>query len=285
MERLSKTKSTDVLLIVFVCLIWAGNYFVIKGVLAYIDPITFALLRAVLAGLFTFAIGGYAVRGITRRDLLWLFALGVFNIAFFLILLNASLLTAKVGVSSTLVYTQPVLVAALSPLMGEKLTRIRVLGIASAFSGIVVVFLPSILTATLVIGDLYALGASASWTTAVLIYKRWRPSINANAVTAIQSVIGGALIAPVALAAGPSLHPALPFWLYLGYNVFLASGLAYVVYWRILRDMSAAQFTSYFFLVPVLATVMASLFQLSVPPVNELAGTALVALGILAVNR
>lgn len=257
----------------------------IKGALAYADPITFALLRAVLGGVFVFAIGGYAVRGTTRRDMLWLLALGVFNVAVFLVLLNASLLTANVGVSSTLIYTQPVMVAALSPLFGERLTNSRVAGILAAFAGIVVVFLPSILSASLVVGDIYALGAAASWAVAILIYKRWKPTMNVNALTAVQSVIGGAFILPVALAASPFLDPAPPFWFYLGYNVILASGLAYVIYWKILARMSAAQFTSYFFLVPVLATVMASAFQLSVPPLNELAGTALVAVGILAVNR
>jgi probable blue pigment (indigoidine) exporter len=275
----------DVTLIILVCLIWSGNYFVIKGILPYVDPITFALLRAVLGGIFVFAIGGYAIKGITRRDLLWLIALGLFNVALFLMLLNASLVTASTGVSSTLVYTQPVLVAALSPLLGEKLTRNRKIGIAAAFCGIVVVFLPSIIAATLVVGDIFALGASASWAIAILLFKRWKPSINSSAVTAIQSVFGGMFILPVLAFERPFLDPTLFFWVFLGYNVVLASGLAYVIYWKILSRMPAAQFTSYFFLVPVFATVMASVFQLSIPPVNELLGTLLVAVGIIAVNR
>jgi probable blue pigment (indigoidine) exporter len=280
-----KTKLVDVTLIIFVCLIWAGNYFVIKGVLPYVDPITFALLRAVLGGAFVFAIGGYAVKGITRRDLVWLLALGLFNVALFLVFLNASLVTANTGVSSTLVYTQPVIVAALSPLLGEKLTRNRIAGIAAAFCGIVVVFLPSIIAANFVVGDVYALAASASWAVAILLFKRWKPSMNTNAVTAVQSVFGGVFILPVLAFERPFLDPTVAFWIFLGYNVILASGIAYVVYWKILSRMPAAQFTSYFFLVPVLATIMASIFQLSVPPVNELLGTLLVAVGIVAVNR
>jgi len=280
-----RTKPVDLLLILAVCLIWAANYFVIKGILPYVDPVTFSLLRAVLAGIFVFAIGGYAIKGITRRDMFWLLGLGLFNVALFLILLNASLLTASTGVSSTLIYTQPVLVAALSPLLGERLSRNRVIGIAAAFCGIVVIFLPSIMAATFVVGDLYALGASASWAVAILMYKRWKPTIDNNAVTAIQSVLGGLFIVPVFAFERPFVDPTLLFWVYLAYNVILASGLAYVIYWKILARMPAAQFTSYFFLVPVLATVMASVLQWSFPPVNELAGTLLVAIGILAVNK
>lgn len=280
-----RTTRTDLLLIIFVCLVWAGNYFVIKGVLVFVDPITFALLRAVLGGVFVFAIGGFVAKGITRRDLVWLVGLGLFNITIFLVLLNASLVTVNAGVDSTLIYTQPVLVAALTPLLGEAITRNRVVGIAAAFSGVVVIFLPSIIGATFVLGDAYALGASAAWAISVLIFKRWKPTINTSTVTAVQSVIGGAFILPIIAFERPFLDPALQFWLFLGYNVILASGAAYLVYWKILSRMPAGQFTSFFFLVPVFATIMASIFQLSFPPANEIVGTALVALGIFAVNR
>jgi len=280
-----RERPTDVALIIFVCLIWAGNYFVIKGVLEYVDPITFALLRAFLGGAFILVIGGYALKGVTRRDVLWLTALGILNITVFLILLNISLLTVNEGVDSTLIYTQPVMVAALSPFMGEILTRNRKAGIAAAFVGLIVIFLPSILRSTLVVGDLYALMASASWALAVLLFKRWKPSLNVNAVSSIQSMIGGIFILPAFAFVTPFLSPAVPFWVYLAYNVVLASGIAYVLYWRILSRMPAAQFTSYFFLVPTFATIMGSVLSLSIPPFNELAGTVLVAIGIIAVNR
>jgi drug/metabolite transporter (DMT)-like permease len=280
-----RERPTDVILIISVCLVWAGNYFVVKGVLVYVDPFTFALLRALLGGAFIFAIGGYAIKGITRRDLTWLLGLGLFNIALFLILLNISLLTFFEDAATTEIYTQPVLVAAISPLFGENLTRNRKIGIAAAFAGVVVIFLPNIISSALVAGDVYALAAAGSWAVAILIFKRWKPTINVNSVTSIQSMIGGLFILPTLALEKPFIDPTLDFWLFLAYNAILASGVAYVIYWRILSRMSAAQFTSYFFLVPVFATVMASIFALSVPPVNELFGTALVALGILAVNR
>jgi len=280
-----RVRPLDLVLILFVCLIWATNYFVIKAVLPYVDPITFAFLRAILGGIFIFAIGGYAVKGMGRKDLLWLVALGLFNVTLFLVFLNVSLVTANAGVDSTLVYTQPVFVAALATLVGERLTRNRVAGIAAAFAGIVVIFLPSIVGSTLVIGDLYALVASMSWAIAIIIFKRWNSRLNVNSITAIQSVLGGLFILPVIAVGHPFLDPVPLFWVLLGYNVVLASGLAYVIFWRILSRMPASQFTSYFFLVPAFAVIMASVLQLSVPPPNEIAGTLLVALGIIAVNR
>jgi len=278
-------RAIDLTLVLLTCLVWAANYFVIKAVLPYVDPFTFALLRAVLGGVFVFATGGYVLKGIKRGDLLWLSLLGLFNISIFLVFLNLSLETANPGVASTLVYTQPVVVAALAPLVGEGLTRNRYLGIGAAFGGVVVIFLPSILSSSLVVGDLYALIASVSWAFAIILFKRWKTRIGAAPITAFQSVIGGVFILPTLSLAHPFINPAPLFWVYLGYNVILSSGLATVAFWRVLSRMPAAQFTSYFFLVPTFAVIMGSVLQLSAPPLNEVAGTALVAIGIIAVNR
>ncbi len=232
-----------------------------------------------------FALAGYKLKGMKRSDLIWLILLGLFNVALFQVFLNVSLVTANTGVDSTLVYTQPVLVAVLAPMVGERMTRNRVVGIAAAFAGIVVVFLPSIAPSTLVVGDLYALGASLSWAIAIILFKRWRTALNANSVSAIQSVIGGLFIIPALASGHPFLDPTPVFWVLLVYSVVLASGLAYVIFWKVLSRMPAAQFSSYFFLVPVFTVAIASAMQLSVPPINEIAGTALVAVGIVAVNR
>jgi drug/metabolite transporter (DMT)-like permease len=281
-----KTRPVDVILIFLMCLVWAGNYFVVKGALPYVDPITFAFLRASLGGIFVFLIGGFRLRrAVVRRDLVWLAFLGLFNITLFLIFLNVSLVTANPGVDSTLVYTQPILVVAMTPILGERLTLKRTGGILAAFGGIAVVFLPNILTSSFVIGDVYALGASLSWAIAVTIFKRWNTSLDAQTITFIQSSLGAVLMLPVFIFQRPFIDPTIPFWIFLGYNVILASGLAYIVYWRILSRMPATQFTSYFFLVPVLATIMSSALSLNVPAWNEIVGTVLVAAGIIVVNR
>jgi drug/metabolite transporter (DMT)-like permease len=280
-----RIRVVDLFLLFLMCAIWAGNYFVVDGILPYIDPITLSFLRAGLGGLFVLAIGGYSMRGLGRSDLGWCVLFAVFNTALFLILLNASLLTANAGVDSTLVYTQPIMVVAFAPLLGERLTYRRVVGMLAAFAGVAVVFLPSLLGASVVVGDVYAIGAAFSWALAVLVFKKWDSKADARAIMSAQSLIGAALIIPAFAFQKPFIDPTLPFWVFLLYSVVLASGLTYVFFLRMLSKMPATQFTSYLFLVPVLATIMASLLQLSIPPTNEILGTALVALGIVIVNR
>ncbi len=280
-----RTRVPDLFLLLLMCVIWAGNYFVIDGILPYVDPVTLSFLRAALGGLFVLAISGNSLRGLRRSDLGWLILFAVFNTALFLILLNVSLLTAKAGVDSTLIYTQPIIVVALAPLMGERLTYGRVLGMMAAFAGVAVVFLPNLLGASVVIGDLYAIGAALSWAVAVLVFKRWRPKADARAIMSAQALIGASLILPALALERPFIDPTLPFWLFLLYNVVLASSLTYVIFLRMLAKMPATKLASYLFLVPVLATIIASVMHLTIPPTNEILGTALVALGIVIVNR
>lgn len=280
-----KERWTDLALVLSVCLIWSGSYFVIKAILPYIDPITFAFLRSSLSGLFVFAIAKFSMGGLRRSDAPWIIALGLFNVALFQIFLNVSLITAAPGVDSTLVYTQPIFVTALAPLIGEAMTRNKMVGIGAAFAGVVVIFLPSILSSSLVVGDLYALLASISWAIAVILFKRWRTAVNTNTITAVQSLVGGLFILPAVAFTHVFVIVNVQFILLLSYSVILASGMAYVLFWKALSRMPAAQFSSYFFLVPVFTVLIASALQLSVPPANEIAGTALVALGIVEVNR
>lgn len=278
-------KNLDVTLILVMCAVWAGNYFVVKGVLAYVDPITFSLLRASLGGVFIFLIGGYAIRGLRLSDVGWLALIGFFNVSAFLVLFNIGLTTTSPGVASTLVYTQPVFVVALSPLVGERLTPRRAVGVLAAFAGVVLIFLSSLLALTFAVGDFYELCASLSWATAIILFKRWGSSADSRVVSGTQLLLGSAFILPAFFLQTPHLEPALPFWVFLAYNVVLATGAGFVIFWRVLSRMQAAEFTSYLFLVPVLATAMGSLMTLSLPVWNEVAGTALVAVGIVVSNR
>ena len=126
------------------------------------------------------------------------------------------------------------------------------------------VFLPNILASSFVIGEVYALGASLSWAVAVTIFKRWNTALDAQTVTFIQSGFGGRGCCPSSSSkAVPRPHPPvldLP-------RVKCDPGERIGVQ-RILEGpsrMPAAEFTSYFFLVPVMATIMSSVFSLQRP--------------------
>ena len=230
-------------------------------------------------------LGGYAVKQLPARVIVTLSFVGLLNVSVFLVLFNIGLTTISPGVASTLVYTQPVFVAAFAPLIGESLSRRKILGVAAAFGGVAVIFISSFSAFTLVAGDLMVLGSSVSWAASILIYKKWKVDADSRVVSAAQLLAGSAFILPVLAFQKPFLEPTVLFWLYLAFNVILATGFGYVIFWRILSRMPASEMTSYLFLVPVLTTIMGSVLALSIPAWNEIAGTLLVAFGIVVTNR
>lgn len=280
---LTDTKNFAYILIM--CSIWAGNYFAIKGSLQYVDPITLSILRAFLGGLIVL-VPGLKFRGsIGRTDLGWLAVVGLFNVSLFLVFLNLGLLTVSTSVASTLVYTQPVLVVALSPLIKERLNTLKIVGIVSAFAGIVVIFYPSIAHSSISDGDLYEVGSALSWAIAVLLFKKWDKQRNSYLVTAVQSLFGGIFILPFLSLTDVRFVPNPHLWVYLAYNIVLATAVAYTLYFRVLAKMDASRFSSYLFLVPVLTTLFESVATESLPAWYVIAGTVLVSLGIVITNR
>lgn len=264
--------------------IWAGNFFVLKNALAFVDPITFSFLRAFLGGAFVLALGGYKMKGLSRRNVAMLSFIGLFNVSLFQILLNVGLTTVSPGVASTLLYTQPVFVAALSPLVGESLSYRKMGGIVAAFGGVVLIFLSSFSGVAVVIGDVLVLGSSLAWSISVLLYKKWNVSGDGRGVS-VQLIAGSVFILPVFAFQEPILEPNPIFWVYLLYNIVLATGAGYIIFWGLLSKTPASELTSYLFLVPALTTVFGSVLAFSIPPWNEVVGTLLVALGIVAANR
>ncbi len=274
----------DPLLLILICLIWSGNYFAIKRSLAYIDPNTLALFRVLLGGLVVLAAGRVSFAGVTKRALAWCAILGLFNSALFLVFLNRGLTTVNSGVAATLVYTQPLIVALGSPLAGEKLTKTKLFGVGAAFAGVVIVFLPSLSGSSPSGGDFYELGAAISWAISILLFKKWNTTLDGFTVTGLQSVISSIFVLPFVFLGAPFLTPNIQLWGYLGYNILLGTGLAYVIYFTVLSRMKPSQFSSYLFLVPIFTILLQSVFTLSWPSLYELVGSLLVASGILIAN-
>ncbi len=267
------------------CSIWAGNYFVIKDSIVYSSPILFALFRSVGAGLFLLLIGRSEVRRLSRRDIGFLSLMGLFQVSIFYITLNVGLQTVNSSVAATLVYTQPVIVVALSPLIGERLTALKVAGVIAAFIGVGTIFLPDLEGSGLAIGDALELVASLSWVASILIYKSWKHTLSHYVVPGSQNLLGAIFILPFLSLETVRFSPVPAFWIDFAYIAILGSGVSYVIYFRALTRMQASVFSSYLFMVPALTTLYQSILSLSVPSIYQITGTVLVSAGIVIVNR
>lgn len=182
--------------------------------------------------------------------------LGALNIGAFLALLYVAAYRLPGGVAATVGALQPLVAALLSTgLLGEKLTRRTLL---AALAGVVGVSL-LVLRADARLdawGVAAALGGALVMATGVVLSKRWASPAPLLATTGWQLVAGGLLLVPVAWFVEGALPASLSFAnvAYYTYLTLIGAALAYALWFRGLRGLSATNVTFLGLLSPVVAT-------------------------------
>lgn len=262
-------------LIVFITLVWATCYAVIKIGLRETTPLFFAALRALPAGVILLV-----VAGLTRRPLPsgsawgWIALLGFFNVTlgFGGMFLGTERLTT--GVAAVLNNSQPLIVAVLAALLlRERLTATKVGGLLLGFAGV------SLITAPLVIsrgggslGPWFILASALGLSVASVIVKYISDRSDVLSVTAWQFIIGGLTLLAAAIATEDlTITVWTPgFLLGLGYLTLIGTALTFLLWFALIREGEVSRITTYTFLVPVFGVVVGLLlFQ---EPVGWLEG-------------
>ena len=87
------------------------------------------------------------------------------------------------------------------------------------------------------------------------------------------------LLAPLALAAWPATPPGASAWGAAVLLALLCTGLAYILYFRLIARVGPARAISVTFLIPAFAALWGFVFLREVPTAEMLAGCAVILLG------
>ena len=272
-------------------IVWSVAFLAIKVGLTGATPELFALLRVTAAvAVLVVIVGGRRVRSGRRltafRAHRTCLGLGLFNVAGFLIFQNLGMVEASMGLSSVLIYTQPLLVAiAARVLLGEQLTPRRLLGLAAGWVGVMVVVGVEFDTGTTPVSSiLLLLAAAICWSGGTLLFKSALAEGDLWRVLLWQNVYG---LVPIALLA--ALRPGSLVWgaplvfgvLWAGVGASIAGfGLQFML----LRRGEASVVSSWIFAVPILAAGLGVLLLGEPLEVGLAVGAVAVGAGIYLVN-
>ncbi len=275
-----------------VALFWGFNYLFVDFGLELASPLWLAALRAGTGALATLAfVTGLRAWGTLdlpgKRDAL---LLGLPNTTLFLGLWFWAARDVQPGIAAVVIYTFPLWVALLSPLvLGHRLGLRHWASVAAGFAGVALISQIGQAGAAGVSGTaiLLLLAAAVSWAFGtVLFQRRFRREqmLEANAYQLIGGSFGllGAtlLFAPLPLPHWNLDLVATVLWLGV-----LGTAVAYRIWFTLLGRTRAATLSGYTFLVPVVAlTASAVLFgeRLSLVP---LGGVVLVLFSIYGIGR
>jgi drug/metabolite transporter (DMT)-like permease len=219
----------------------------------------------------------FALRG--RRAVVHVLVAGLFNIVSFTVLTPFAQLYAATSRVSILVYSMPIWATLMARVfLGERITGMRAAAFALCVAGIVVLISP-LAVAGIPLGLLLALGAAVGWA-AGTIYLKWADiREEPMAVTFWQVVVGFVVM----LICQPLVEGPLHLWpirtttlAALVFAGFVGSGVAYYLWFEIVRRLSAMTASLGVLSAPAVGVVSSVILLGERPTLTDVAGFALI---------
>lgn len=281
-------------LLIALSLLWGGS-FLFNGILVRELPtLTIVSARVALAALALWTVVRLSGHAIPRSREVWLafLGMGVLNniIPFSLIVWGQTHIAS--GLASILNATTPLFAVIAAHLLTpeEKMTRGRLAGVVVGFLGVALMIGPSVLSdlGSNLLAQLAVLGGAVSYSIAGIFGRRFRRmGLPPLLPAAGQVTASAALMLPVALIVDKPWTLAMPSmeaWAALFGLAFLATALAYVIFFRILATAGATNLMLVTFLIPVSAILLGALVLGEVLAPKHFAGMALIAVGLAAID-
>lgn len=274
-------------------MIWGGSFFFGKVAVAETPPLTMVLFRVGVGALSLFIIArlsGLRVRMDLRLAAQFMVMAIIANIIpFGLIAWSQQHIPS--GLSSILNAATPLFTVLVAQAFtrDEKFTAGKLLGVTLGFAGVAVMMGPALLGQLgghHLSAQLAAIGATISYGFASVYGRRFR-NLPPLAVAMFQLSASTVLLAPVALLIDRPWELPVPSGsvvaALMGLGV-LSTGIAYVIYFRILGRNGATNISLVTFLVPVSAILLGALFLGEALEVREFIGFGVIALGLAAID-
>lgn len=281
------------LLYALLCLIWGSTWLAIRIGLADLAPFWSLAARVVLALVFVLTLGWirktrYAVPSALRGKLI-LVSLLLYPINYGLVYWGEQYVTS--GLTAVVFSCMPFFVAMLSwkMLPNERPGLTSVAGLLVGFCGLITIYWDQ-----LSLGDTQRVLGMAAISFSALVSGYASVSIRRDlgkippVALTMWTLLAGALVIPVyalgleGLDVGRITVPGLSSIVYLS---VVGSGLAFVVYFRLLSQLSALTMSLITFITPIVALTLGALFDQEILTLRTEVGIGMVLVGVLLATR
>ena len=279
------------LMLVVLSIIWGSAFTLVEVVLEEAPPLT--LVAGRLTGAFLFLGGAFLISGRSfPRDMTsWraFVFLGVVNNIFPFILLTWGQDRIDSSQAAILVASMPLSTVILAHFwINEKLTIDRALGVLVGFAGVFVLVGGDLrdLTGSGTLGQFAVIAGAVGYSTGTVFARRYLQNADIIVTATGQTMVGAAIMIPVALAIDTpfdlsvSAKTALA-WAALG---IFPSGVAYLIFFRLVRQVSATQASMVTYLIPITAILLGVFVLDETVSSSSFGGLALIVFGIWVVN-
>lgn len=285
--------ASDVLKLSLVMLLWAICFPLITLGIQDAPHISFAVLRAIIAGVTLLALAAFLGRPLPRSPRLWisLLAIGFGATTFgFLGMFHAAEFVQP-GAATVIANTQPLVAAALASVFLAERSHARVkIGLGIGFVGVVIIAAPALLDdaqPNYAIGIAYILLAALGVACSNLLIKRIAHQIDSLTAMGMQLLLGAI---PLGIWAGITEDASTIIWsmrfvFSLASLSLLGTALVYCLWFQLIARLPLSRANAFSFLIPVIGLAMGAGFFGETIEWPHLVGLALTLLGVAMVAR
>jgi drug/metabolite transporter (DMT)-like permease len=276
--------------ILLVMLLWAACFPLVTTGIEFAPHLTFAALRAILAGatllLIAFVLGKPLPSGGQNWGMITAIGLGATSLGFLGMFHAAEFITP--GIATVIANSQPLLAAALAGVvLNERLTTRGKAGLILGFIGILAVTGPqlSAFSQSYSRGIAYIMLAATGITLSNVLIKRIAGRVDPIMAMGFQMLIGSVPLAAWSIAAERPFDIQWSFS-FIGILLFLSlfgTALSYFMWISVLAKVPLNQANAFSFLIPIFGLAGGALFFDETLSRPQLFGIALTMVGVMLV--
>ena len=291
-------KNKNLLLLILLAALWGPSFLFIKVAVMDFPPVTLVAIRLTLAAIFLYAILVFTKRHLPRDWATWrkFIFMGFFANALPFALFSYGEQFADSGAASILNGTTPIFTVIFANFLiaEERFTSQRVGGVLLGFAGILFIFFPdlqALLDGRLqggpeTLGLFAFIGASVCYGIAISYSRANLRGLAPLVGPTSQMICAAAIAVPVALIAERpfGLNPQAPAIFSAAALGLFGTALAYLVYYRLLDNVSATFLSFVTYLLPPIGVILGVVFLGEKPGWYSFAGLFLIILGVMVIN-
>lgn len=276
-------RSRDIVELFALAALWGGSFLFMRVAVPEFGPVAVAALR--VAGASLLLVPLLVARGEAGALVAhWrpIAIVGVTNSALPFLAFAYAAQSIDAGVSAIFNSATPLFAAVIAWLwLADRMTGARVLGLVIGFAGVVGIALykAGLHGSATVSAILACLAGTVCYGISPSLAKRHLSGVPPLAVAAGSQLFATALLAVPALLVWPATAPSAHGWLLIAMLAFFCTGLAYILYFRLIANAGPANAVAVTYLVPIFAVVWGGVFLGETLTWPLVAGCAVVFIG------
>lgn len=264
--------------------LWGSSFLVTRISVDELGPVVLTMLRSFVASIalapLLFAGGHWQS---FRQNWFHIFVIGIISTALPFICLSTATLYSTAGFASILNSLVPLFTAIIAWFwLKETLPMSAIVGILLGFAGVVVMLADtqSISSGFFLLPVLAGMGAALFYALNGIYTRRFVREVSPVALAAGCQFFACLFLLPMAWADWPDQPVSLNAWLCMVYLGVICTGVAFIIYFRLLRNAGVANTALVTYLVPVFAMLFGAVFIGETITLPMIAGAAFILTGI-----